>query len=134
MIRDLMAEREAPRVAFQCADDRKSGLVEIMQHEQRHLMLAEVVDERSRRRTRHAFGRHDGEVVALGEMNRLEQRQEAFLLDEQHGTEAATRSACLDASGGESWLLKFRCSTDAREIVANADGAESDRIAQCAAR
>ena len=129
-----MVEREAPRVALQCADDGKSGLVEIVQHQQRHLMSAQSVDQRSRGRTRHPLGRHDREVVALGQMHRLEQRQESFLLDEQHRTEAAARSACVDAPGGESWLFKVRRSTDAREIIANADGAESDHLSQCAAR
>ena len=33
----LLVEREAPRVALQCADDREAGLVEVVQHQQRHL-------------------------------------------------------------------------------------------------
>jgi hypothetical protein len=51
------------------------------------------------------FGRHDGNVEPVGEVHRLEQRHEAFLLDEQDGAEpilrTADRKGCFGQQGSD---------------------------------
>src|SRR5689334_15507226 len=44
------------------------------------------------RGNRHAFGRQNGDVIALGQVHVLKQRHEAFLLHEQHRAEASMRT------------------------------------------
>ena len=79
--------------------DGEAGDVEVVQDEQRDVMIgAQLFDQRPRCRDRHALGRHDGEVEALGDAGRIEQRLEALLLDEQDRAEAILRAVGREAA------------------------------------
>ncbi len=71
-----------------------------MQDQQRDVVVGtEFLDQLPSRGDRHALGRHDGDVEALGDPRRIEQRLEALLLDEQDRAEAILR-ASWSGSGG----------------------------------
>ena len=96
MTLEAAGELIAPRQLLQRAGDGEAGDVEVVQDQQRDVVVgAEFLDQLPRRGDRHALGRHDGDVEALGDLRRIEQRLEAFLLDEQDRAEAvaAARSS-----------------------------------------
>ena len=82
---DGVRELIAPGIALQRSEDQEPGNVEVVQHEQRKVIVAaDVVDQLPRRGDGYALGRDDHQVITIGEVHRLEQRIESFLLAEQH--------------------------------------------------
>ena len=135
---DLEVPREgiAAGVALQRSGDREAGLVEVVQHEERDVVLAaQLLDEPPAGGDAHALRRHDGEVVALAELHRLEQRHEAFLLDEQDGAVAMLRT-----EGREVLLRQLevergrRVAADAARDSRGPAACRAEPRARCAAR
>ena len=97
-----------------------------MQREQRQAVIAaDGVDQPPRRGDRHALGRDDHQVIAVGEVHRLEQRAEPFLFAEQDARDAPGWTDDVDAGagkvGGEDVRLLCRV-----EIVADLDRPAAD--------
>ena len=86
------------------SEDQEPGDVEIVQHEQRQVVIAaDGVDQPPRRSDGHALGRDDHQVIAVGEVHRLEQRAEPFLFAEQDGAEVPGRTDDVDDRRPQSW-------------------------------
>ena len=108
------------------AEDQEPGDVEIVQHEQRQVVVAaDVVDQPPRRGDGHALGRDDHQVIAVGEVHRLEQRVEPFLLAEQDAAEIPGWADDVDARvgkvGGDDVRLLRRV-----QIIADLDRPAAD--------
>jgi hypothetical protein len=121
-----VAELIAPGIADQRRKDRKSCHVEIVRHEQRNLVVAaDVVDQCTRRRNAETFVRHKHQVVAVGEIDRLEQRVEAFFFAVKDSGDISFRADYIDAGVGKMSAHDFR-GLHRAQIVANFERADSD--------
>ena len=87
---------------------------------------ADFLDQPPRRHDAHTLGAHDGDVVAGGDPRRLQQRTEAFLLDEQDGAEAVPRSDRGELGAEPELRLAVRRGGGGylREIAAHLQGPE----------
>ena len=73
-----------------------------MQCEERNVMAAaDVVDQLPRRGDRYTLGRDDHQVIAIGEVHRLEQWVESFFFAEQHAGDVARWPDDVDVGVGK---------------------------------
>ena len=94
------------------------------------MLAAKLVHQLPRRSDGDALRRHDGEVEALGQLHRLEQRHEAFLLDEQDGAEAIARATGREGGLGqvEIHLVIRLVIAHGGEVAAHVQRPEPDRV------
>ena len=69
---------------------------------------AEAISELAGRDDGHALRPHDADVVALRQLDPLEQRHEAFFFDIEQRTETAVRAVGPDRGLGEIRFLQFQ--------------------------
>lgn len=89
------------------------------------MVAADVVDQCTRRRNAETFVRHKHQVVAVGEIDRLEQRVEAFFFAVKDSGDISFRADYIDAGVGKMSAHDFR-GLHRAQIVANFERADSD--------
>jgi hypothetical protein len=97
-----------------------------VQREQRQVVIAaDAVDQPPRRSDRHALGRDDHQVIAVGEVHRLEQRTEPLLFAEQDGVEIPGGTDDIDARAGKVSGNDVRL-LDRAQIIIDLDSPAAD--------
>ena len=122
---ELLLVGVAPVAALERGGAGEPGLVEVPQDEERDAVLgAQALRQLAGGGDRDALRRHEGEVVTLRDLDRLEERVEAFLLDEQQAAETRGGTGGLDARSRTP--SRSSALAGAAEIVAHVGGAEPD--------